>query len=101
MTFLEWPLVSHSVAAWKWGEAVIKRGAKLTVKVATLEARVTALEEALAKQPADVCPYCGERAVRMTRSLGAIIDPGATTQWKKEWWTCAKCGQENEQLRKF
>jgi hypothetical protein len=101
MTFLEWPLVSHSVAAWKWGEAIIKRGAKLTVKVATLEARVTALEEALGKQPADACPYCGERAMRMTRSLGAIIDSGATTQWKKEWWTCAKCGQEDERVRKF
>jgi hypothetical protein len=54
-----------------WG----KKTFALAKQIATLEARVAALEESLGKQPADACPFCGERAMRKTRAgplMGAI-----------------------------
>ena len=52
------------------GRSCHKARRQTDCRAATLEARVTALEEALAKQPADVCPYCGERAVRVLHVAG-------------------------------
>jgi uncharacterized protein with PIN domain len=69
-------------------------------RIATLEARVTALEEALQKQPPDACPYCGERAMRLTEQSGLLGNQGS--QWTEETWTCGKCGKryyEREKLK--
>jgi hypothetical protein len=66
-----------------------KRLFAMTKRIATLEARVGALEEALAKQPADACPFCGERAMRMIASSPLLGDQGH--QWWQESWTCGKC----------
>jgi hypothetical protein len=56
-------------------------------RIATLEARVSALEAALEKHPPDVCDFCGERGMRKTHSFGVIR--GSTNQL--EVWTCEKC----------
>jgi hypothetical protein len=57
-------------------------------QIAMLETRVSALEAALAKQPADTCPFCGERAMRKTQD-GKLW--GGAKQWKKDFWTCQAC----------
>jgi hypothetical protein len=54
-----------------------------------LKSRLAALEEKLAgKWPADVCRFCGERAVRLSHTLRAN-DKGVI----REEWTCEACGQ--------
>ena len=52
---------------------------KFAKRYATLEERVTALEEALKKQPADACEFCGERAMRKTEAGPLMGNQG--TQW--------------------
>jgi hypothetical protein len=69
-------------------------------RIATLEARVTALEESLAKQPADACPFCGERAMRLTEQSSLFGNQGS--QWTEETWTYEKCEKkyyEREKLK--
>ncbi|HMH97605.1 MAG TPA: hypothetical protein VK577_13630 [Bradyrhizobium sp.] len=63
---------------------------KLGKRIATLEERITALEDALKSAPANACPYCGERALRLThQSLTAMgTHP---KRWTEETWTCGKC----------
>lgn len=83
----------------------IKSGAtyvfKLAKRVATLEERVTALENALTTAPAEACPFCGERAMRLMEQSPLLGEPGE--QWTEETWHCTDCGQnyyERELLKK-
>ena len=78
-----------------WG----KRALSFAQRVATLEARVAALEDALRKQPGDACPFCGERAMRMKEQSRLLGNQG--TQWWEEYWICEKCNKINTQHHKF
>jgi hypothetical protein len=73
------------IAAWA------KRTILFGKRIATLESRIAALEKALSKQPADACPFCGERAMRKTTSGHLMGDQGK--QWWQDGWTCEKCGK--------
>lgn len=76
---------------WSWIKSNAQKIFKLGKRIATLEERVTALEDALKKQPGDECPYCGERAMRLTEQSGLLGNQGS--QWTEEDWTCEKCGK--------
>ncbi|MGH6671858.1 MAG: hypothetical protein ACRECV_07780 [Xanthobacteraceae bacterium] len=73
----------------------IKNGAnylfRLAKQIATLEERVMALESALKTMPPEACPFCGERAMRLTEQSGLLGNQG--TQWTEEDWSCEKCGK--------
>jgi hypothetical protein len=76
----------------------IKGGAtylwRLGKRIATLEERVTALEEQLkSAAPPDACPYCGERALRLTHQNLTVMGSHPKT-WTEETSTCAKCNKE-------
>jgi ribosomal protein L37AE/L43A len=82
----------------------IKNGAdklfKYGKRIATLEERVSALENALKTLPPEACPFCGERAMRLQEQSGLMGDPGK--QWTEEIWRCEKCGKkyyEREKLK--
>jgi ribosomal protein L37AE/L43A len=90
------PVEQHFLSrAWGW----TKQAFALAKRVATLEARVTALEETLGKQPADSCPKCGERAMRRARP-GRILG-GPPDQWRQDVWKCEKCGDEEVRIIHF
>jgi uncharacterized protein with PIN domain len=72
---------------------------KFGKRIATLEERVTALEDALKKQPADACPYCGERGMRLSKQSLLMGDPGK--QWTQDVWTCEKCGRKETRRKKL
>jgi hypothetical protein len=72
---------------------------QLGKRIATLEGRVTILEAALAKQPADACPFCGERAMRKT--VDGRLFGGAPNQWKEDSWTCNVCNQTEKRVIRF
>jgi hypothetical protein len=79
------------VFGWKWllsAKNALTRVFAYGKQIAMLEARVTALEAALGKQPADACPFCGERAMRKTQD-GRIFR--GAKQWKQDVWTCQAC----------
>jgi ribosomal protein L37AE/L43A len=87
---------------WKW--LLSSKNALIRVfaygkQIATLEARVTALEATLAKQPADACPNCGERAMRRT-SAGMIMR-SVKYQWREDVWTCEKCAEKETRIIRF
>src|ERR1700692_658321 len=87
-----------AVANWIRAKAdtIFKYGKKL----ATLEERVTALENALKTMPPEACPFCGERAMRLKYQSGLLGNQGS--QWTEEDWSCEKCGQiyrENTPLK--
>ena len=67
-------------------------------RIATLEARVTQLEAALGKQPAEACPYCGERAMRKTQE-GRLL--GGSSKWKQDIWTCETCNKSEVRVVRF
>ena len=59
-----------------------------------LKSRVGELEEKLGgKWPADVCKYCGERAVRLQSKLGPF-DGGKM----RESWRCSACNKTEARL---
>jgi uncharacterized protein with PIN domain len=72
----------------------IKRGAtflfKLGKRIATLEERVTALEQQLRKAPGGACPYCGEHAMRLSKKP-SIVRGNHPKRWTEETWTCGVC----------
>jgi hypothetical protein len=71
-----------------------KRLQGIPVEVDGLKARIAALEEQLGgKWPADVCKYCGERAVRMHSKHGPIIGGKMNESWK-----CEECGKFDKRL---
>jgi hypothetical protein len=73
--------------AWGWTKGTLL----FLRRIATLEARVTALEDALGSQPADCCKACGVRAMRMTGKSMLLGNQG--TQWWEEYWACENCGK--------
>ncbi len=56
-------------------------------KYAALEARVTALEAALARCPGEACPFCGARAWRFK---------DVQMQGIMEVWQCGECQKERD-----
>lgn len=74
----------------------IKGGAtylwRLGKRIATLEERVTALEQQLKTVPADACPYCGDRAMRLTKQH-YMVKGERPNQYTEEIWTCGTCTQ--------
>jgi uncharacterized protein with PIN domain len=66
---------------------------RLGTCIATLEERVTHLEEALKTAPAAACPYCGERAMRL-RDQDLTVRGDRPKRWTEETWTCSKCNKE-------
>jgi uncharacterized protein with PIN domain len=68
-------------------------------RVATLEERISALEESLKTAPPDACPYCGERAMRLTYQSSLLGNQGH--QWTEETWTCEKCGKKYSEREKL
>jgi hypothetical protein len=69
---------------------LVKRVWLYITRVAALEKRVTKLEEALAKQPADACPRCGERALR-AETAGGVTKGEPPKQYREDTWKCEKC----------
>jgi transposase-like protein len=59
----------------------------LPEKVKSLEERIASLEAALARCPAEGCPYCGALAWR----LGGVDMNG-----QREVWKCGECQKERE-----
>jgi hypothetical protein len=56
-----------------------------------LEEKVRALEDKLnGKWPADVCKFCGERAMRLYHSYPSLGEKG----YMREDWKCEKCGKQ-------
>lgn len=69
-----------------------KRLQGLPDRVDVLEAKVAALEEKLnGKYPADVCRKCGDRAMRLNRTMGPNTKGNMIESWK-----CEKCGSYEE-----
>jgi hypothetical protein len=66
---------------------------KLGKRIATLEERVTALEDALKTAPPDACPYCGKRALRLT-SQGTFAMGDHPKRWTEGTWTCGECKKD-------
>jgi ribosomal protein L37AE/L43A len=77
----------------------VKEGIELIRRIASLEARVTALEEAQGSQMPDACPKCGERAMRRAQP-GRLLGPGGN-QWRQDVWKCEKCGDEETRVVRF
>jgi uncharacterized protein with PIN domain len=73
-----------------------KRMGEAPERVDALEKRVAELEEKLGgKWPADVCPACGERAMRQKHALG----PDAKGMMQRTW-ACEACGHNDKRLSK-
>lgn len=78
----------------RWEEWRLMRS--LPVEFARLERRVAELEEKLGgKWPADVCRFCGERGMRLTRVFGPDMKGNM-----RESWNCEKCRGHDERVRK-
>jgi len=64
-----------------------------------LEERVTALEEKLLRVPANGCPFCGERAMRLKESLGPL--GYGDKKYQQETWECNACGKMEPKIKRF
>lgn len=60
-------------------------------KIEALETRLAALEQLLETCPAECCPYCGVRAMRMDRQEARYN--GQDVAGYNEIWNCADCGK--------
>lgn len=73
-----------------------KRLQELPEQVDELKTKVASLEEKLGgKWPPDVCRFCGERAVRLTSTLGPDTNGNI-----REHWQCGKCNKTDVRLVK-
>lgn len=73
-----------------------KRLGEVPEEVDDLKKRVATLEEMLnGKWPAEVCRFCGARAVRLKDQRGPDMQ-GVVT----EFWTCSECGQNDRRRAK-
>ena len=97
VTLAEWPVAARMYGLGKQAIGFIRRGAAMAARIATLESRVTELEEKLEKQNPDACPGCGERAMRRTET-GHLSQANSA---RRDLWTCQKCGQAEHRLVKF
>jgi transposase-like protein len=66
---------------------VWKKVEEAPARIDALEARIAALEGALAKCPAEGCPFCGARAFRLER---------VSMHGQREEWKCGECGKGRE-----
>jgi hypothetical protein len=82
-------------AMWSQLRDWFKLAITLVRRVATLEARVTALEKRLEKQPGDACPFCGEIAMRRIphQNDNVLFGRGGSAPHYEEAWRCEKCSQ--------
>ena len=77
-----------------WAKSVFAYGKR----IATLEARVSALEADLhGEHPPEVCEFCGRRGMRKTLSY----DPTDFNEKRKEVWRCEKCGRTEDRIVRF
>jgi hypothetical protein len=75
---------------------VWKRLQELPSEVDRLKNQVADLEQKLGgKWPADVCKFCGERAVRLANTLGPDAKGNMQENWK-----CSACNQMERRLVK-
>jgi predicted nucleic-acid-binding Zn-ribbon protein len=58
-----------------------------------LEARVSALEKALARVPGEACPKCGARAMRL-KVEGRRL--GGKDAYRFDTWACQECDYSEE-----
>jgi hypothetical protein len=91
--------VHFGTKALAWAKGAFAQIFAIGKRVATLEARVTALEQALGKQPPDACPFCGERAMRMIDAGFLLGEQGK--QWWEDVWTCEKCAKRQVRYHKL
>jgi hypothetical protein len=75
----------------RWIKSSADKLFKYGKRIATLEERVSALENALKTMPPEACPFCGERAMRLKEQSGLLGNQGK--QWTEEDWLCEKCGK--------
>jgi predicted RNA-binding Zn-ribbon protein involved in translation (DUF1610 family) len=68
-----------------------KSAFSLVKRVATLEARVTALEQGKGGTSPFDCPYCTERTMRKAKD-GRVLG-SAPNKWKEDIWACQNCNQ--------
>lgn len=61
-------------------------------RYATLEARIAALEELLKTCPAEGCPYCGVRAMRLEKQ-NRMVRGDSPNLWRDDEWKCGACGK--------
>jgi hypothetical protein len=71
-----------------------RRISELPKETDDLKERIASLEQKLGgKWPPDVCQFCGERASRMTATVG----PTAKGQIRQDW-TCGACSRVDVRL---
>jgi hypothetical protein len=71
-----------------------KRLQELPKETDDLKKRIADLEQQLGgKWPADICKYCGERAVRLSSQIGPIAGNKMRQSWK-----CEKCNKVETRL---
>jgi hypothetical protein len=75
-----------------WAKGAVTSLWRLGKRIATLEERVSALEIESKSVPADGCPYCGERAMRLVFQNPTIMGD-RPKQWTEETWFCVDCEQ--------
>jgi hypothetical protein len=73
-----------------WAKSLFALGKRL----ATLEARVSALEAVLGKHPPD-----GEREMRKNANSPGVVDAGRAR--RLDVWICEKCGRSEERIVRF
>lgn len=81
---------------WAW----TKNAFDYAKRIAAIESRVRALEKSLERHPADACPKCGERALRLSRA-GGVIKGGGPNHWREDVWQCEKCAHHEKRVVYF
>jgi hypothetical protein len=74
----------NDVPLWKELGTIPDRTKALDEKVRELEDKLNG------KWPADVCKFCGERAMRLFHSYPSLGEKG----YMREDWKCEKCGKQ-------
>jgi hypothetical protein len=75
------------VEIWKQLQGTLQRISELEKRVAELEGKIGG------KWPADVCKYCGARAVRRHSKLGPLQRGKMRERWK-----CGECNRMETRL---
>src|SRR5256885_9920111 len=70
-TLFPYTTLFRSKKGFDWLKGGVTYLWKIGKRIATLEERVTALEQALNKAPAESCPFCGAREDRKSTRLNS------------------------------